>query len=104
MLRDMKSKYCDIFYFCGFTPWRVSRGLQVSGGVKRQRPLWGVQGAKPFWCGVAGGVEPPKAEEKHHLIALKIRLETHILVLSAAAVAAEVAEAAAAALPASDIP
>ena len=21
MLRDMKSKYCDIFYCCGFTPW-----------------------------------------------------------------------------------
>ena len=52
----------------------------------------------------------------HHLIGLKIRLESHIFVLSAAAVAAEVAAAeaaaaeaaaaeasAAAALPASDI-
>ena len=66
-----------------------------------------------------------EAKEKHHLIALKIRLEAHILVLSAAAaVAAEITAAdkaasaaaetaaaaaaaaakAAAALPASDIP
>ena len=45
----------------------------------------------------------------HHLITLKIRLESHIFVLSAAAVATEVAASgaaaeAAAALPASDIP
>ena len=45
----------------------------------------------------------------HNLIALKIRLESHIFVLSAAAVATEVAAAgaaaeAAAALPVSDIP
>ena len=60
-----------------------------------------------------------EAKEKHHLVALKIRLEAHILVLSVAAVAAEVAAAAeavdtaaeaaaeaaaAAALSASDIP
>ena len=48
---------------------------------------------------------PPETKEKHHLVALKIRLEAHIFVLSAAVVAAEVAAAAAAvALPASDIP
>ena len=44
----------------------------------------------------------PEAKEKHHLIALKIRLEAHTLVLSAAAV--EVIAAETVALPASDIP
>ena len=37
------------------------------------------------------GAISPEAKEKHYLVALKIRLEAHILVLSAAAVAAEVA-------------
>ena len=66
------------------------------------------------WWGVRVAY-PPEAKEKHHLVALKIRLEAHILVLSAAAVAADVATeavaaaaeaaaAAAAALPASNIP
>ena len=44
----------------------------------------------------SGGLAPPKPKKKHHLFALKIRLEAHILVLSATAVAAEVAAAAAA--------
>ena len=43
------------------------------------------------------GAYLPEDKEKHHLVALKIRLEAHILVLSAAAVAAEMSAAAAAA-------
>ena len=41
------------------------------------------------WWGVRVAY-PLEAKEKHHLVALKIRLEAHILFLSAAAVAAEV--------------
>ena len=56
--------------------------LAAFSGVKGQRPLWGVQGqggANPLGGGFGGGA--PEAKEKHHLIALKIRLEAHILVL-----------------------
>ena len=54
------------------------------------------------WWGF-GGIAP-KSQNKHHLIALEIRLEAHILVLAAAAAEVSAAETVAAeAFPPSNI-
>ena len=50
-----------------------------------------------FFLVEGSGGFAPKANEKYHLVALKIRLEAHIFVLSVAMVAAEMSAAAAAA-------